>query len=350
MYDRSPVVIKASSGKTVDALIADLSSTDDMRRDAAVARLTVIGERAAQRLLTLAADSAAPSEGRIAAFRALDAIGEPRVLDIALVAIGDNTASVAAAAAGVARSFLHTPKGVDALDRLSETATDRTRPTSVRVAAIQALVALHSSTVQPLLEALQHDPDREVVAAAAGQLTDIPAPTHAAPQALMEAAERDLPDDPVSLRENIAVAGATVPVTALHAIVERVRIREGSESGDVRARWTTARAAAHAALAQRGSRLALYDLRETIESARGPLPVEFMTAVTTIGDATCLEPVAAAYASTTSADQMREDWWHRSLRDAFRAIVEREALTKRHATIKRVEKRFPGITKALAGI
>ena len=58
----------------------------------------------------------------------------------------------------------------------------------------------------------------------------------------------------------------------------------------------TARAAAHFALAQGGSRLALYDLRETIETAKQPLAVKFMAAVTAIGDATCLEPIAAAHA------------------------------------------------------
>jgi HEAT repeat protein len=343
------VVIKSSTGKTVDALIADLSSPDSARRDGAVARLTIIGERASQRLLTLAADSSAAAEARIAAFRALDAIGEPRVLDAALPALRDGTAPVAAAAAGVMRSFLHTPKGVEALDRLSETATDRSRPASVRIAAIQALVTLRSPTVQPLLKALQHDPDRSVVAAAEGTLGDVPPPAHAAPQALIDAAGHELPDDPVGLREHVAAAGGIVPVTALHQIVERVRIREGAERGEARARWMAVRAAAHAALAQRGSRLALYDLRETIESAKAPVAVEFMTALARIGDAGCLEGIAAAYASTSTADATREDWWHRSLRDAFRAIVARDGLTKRHAVVKRIEKRFPGLFAALTG-
>jgi len=100
------------------------------------------------------------------------------------------------------------------------------------------------------------------------------------------------------------------------------------------------------ALSQRGSRLALYDLRETIESAKGPVAVEFMTALAAIGDSSCLEGVAGAYAST-AAGVTRDDWWHRSLRDAFRAIVARDGLTKRHASVKRIEKRYPGLFKAL---
>jgi HEAT repeat protein len=344
------VVIKASAGKTVDALIDDLSSSDSSRRDAAVARLTIIGERASQRLLKLAADAGAAAEGRIAAFRALDAIGEPRAFDAAVAALRDGAAPVAAAAAGVARSFLHTPKGVEALDRLSDTATDRMRPASVRIAAIQALVTLPASTVNPLLDALRHDPDRSIAAAAAGTLGDVPPPAHAAPQALVVAAERELPDDPVGLRESIAAAGGTVPVTVLHRIVERVRIREGAEQGEARARWMAARAAAHAALAHRGSRLALYDLRETIESAKGPVAVDFVTALAAIADASCLEGIAAAYAATAAPEATREDWWHRGLRDAFRAIVARDGLTRRHAIARKIEKRFPGLFAALTGV
>ena len=42
------MVIKASTGRQVDALIADLASPSAITRDGAVARLTVIGERAVQ--------------------------------------------------------------------------------------------------------------------------------------------------------------------------------------------------------------------------------------------------------------------------------------------------------------
>ena len=69
---------------------------------------------------------------------------------------------------------------------------------------------------------------------------------------------------------------------------EREGVGAGGRRGD---EWTTARAAAHVALAQRGSRLALYDLRESLERA-APLPVEFLTALSLIGDASCLEPIA----------------------------------------------------------
>ena len=107
-----------------------------------------------------------------------------------------------------------------------------------------------------------------------------------------------------------------------------------ASSPAVRAEWTAARGAAHAALARHGSRLALYDLREALESADQLLPVEFLTALGAVGDASCLASIAAAYARTGGTPT---DWWHRHLVDAFRAIVSREQITKRHATAKKVK-------------
>ena len=66
------------------------------------------------------------------------------------------------------------------------------------------------------------------------------------------------------------------------------------------------RGAAHKALADRGSRLALYDLKESFESAREALPVDFLGAAAAIGDAACLESVAAAYAR--AMDSGRREW------------------------------------------
>lgn len=286
-------------------------------------------------------------DARVSAFRALGAIGEPRALDPALAALEDNALMVVAAAISVTRAFLHTSKGLDALDRLSDTATDRQRATGIRVAAIEALASFKPETVQPLLRALQHDPDPVVVSAARGTIDHEPRGGHDAAHALLDAAEHQLPDDPMALRAQLAVAAGTIPAPALHKIVEKVRIREGAESGELRAAWTAARAAAHLALAQRGSRLALYDLRETLESAKGPIAPEFASAIGTIGDTTCLEPLAAAYAAAMASAATSEDWWRRGLADAFRRIAEREAVTRRHAVVKRIEKRWPGLFNAL---
>lgn len=342
------MVIKASSGKAVNDLIADLSSDEQTRSDAAIARLIVIGERAAQRLLDLASDHAAKPAARVAAFQALDAIGEPRVFEPAAAALGDDNPSIGVAAATVVRSFLHTRKGIAALDRLSEIAMDVHRPTAVRVAAVQALATLDSATVRPLVTSLAHDIDPAIAEAATGT-PGVSASRHGnASQTLANAADLELPSDPDTLKNAITRAGHNIPVAVLLQIVERVRIREGAESGEVRAQWASVRGRAHTALAQRRSRLAIHDLRETIESAKTPVAIDFLSALMMIGDGPCLEAIAAAYAKAATTAASSEDWWRRSLADAFKAIVAREGITRRHAVARHIDKRWKGLFDVLA--
>lgn len=332
------MVIKASSGKEVDALVADLSSESAIKRDAAVARLTVIGQRAVERLIKLTSNSKASTAARVAAFRALEGIGEPRGLQPALAAFAEPDASVAVAALHAARAFLHSAQGVEALDRFIELALDQRRPVAVRVAAIQALTDLPEVTVRPVLTALKDDPDAEI------RNVLQPLPRRAAVntvQRLEAAAEGTLPGDPEALKSAIARSASGVPLSTLHQIVERIRVHEGTVPRERRVEWMSARAATHLALAQRNSRLALYDLRETIESSRERMPVEFFAAITAIGDTTCLEPIATAYS------RAKDDWSRRQLADAFRAIVGREKLTRRHAVAKKIEKRWPGTWERL---
>jgi len=327
------LVIRASSGKEVDALVADLSSESAIKRDTAVARLTVIGRRAVDRLVKLSSNSKASAAARVAAFRALEGIGEPRALKSALATFAEPDSSIAVAAVNTARVFLHSAQGVDALDRFIEVALDRRRSVTVRVAAIQALADLPEATVQPVLTALRDDPDAEI----RNVLQPLPRRAVVNPvQRLEAAAEGRLPGDPEALKSAIARSAASVPLSTLHQIVERIRLHEGSLPRERRVEWMSTRAATHVALAHRNSRLALYDLRETIESSRERVPVEFFAAVTAIGDTTCLEPIATAYS------RARDDWSRRQLADAFRAIIGREKLTRRHAVAKKIEKRWPG--------
>jgi hypothetical protein len=338
------LVIKASTGKAVDALIADLASDRAVKRETATARLTVIGARAVDRLVTLAASRSAPSAARVAAFRSLEGIADPRALAPALVAFADNDTAIVLAALGVARAFLRSPRGMKALDHVTAVALDRNRPVPVRLAALRALSDLEPATVQPIVAALKTDPHPELAA-----VFDPPPRKGVkdAGQQLADAAAGRLPLDAAVLRRAIARASTDAPISVLHQVVEQVRVREGSEPPARRADWMAVRAAAHAALAGRGSRLALYDLRETIESARGPLAVEFLAAVTAIGDATCLEPLAGAYARAATGGTAPGDWWGRHLAEAFRAIIRREKITRRHAVARKIEKRWPGAFESL---
>jgi HEAT repeat protein len=300
--------IKASSSRTIDTLVGDLSSTSDVVRETAIARLTVIGGRAVERLLTLSQSNAA-AFARLGALRALEAIGDPRALAPSLRTVGDPDPAVATAAIAVARRFLKGASGAQAVDRLTAAALDRRRPEEVRVAALRALRTLEPSTLEPLLKTLAGDP-----------VVDSSARPAASPIA------------------------ADVPLSELLASVETARDRAAALPENRRGKWTAARAAAHLALARRGSRIALYDLREWLDGAGEALPADALAAVSVIGDASCLEPIAKAHTRS------RDERWRRGLLEAFAAIMKRERLTRRHAVIKKlVAKGWTGMAGVAGG-
>lgn len=357
--------IKASSARHIAALLDDLRSDRPVARETAVARLTVIGERAVDRLAALASDSSAPPTARAAALRALDGIGHPRGLDVALPAIRAADADVAIAAVAVLRTLLSGPQGIRALDALTSLALDRARAEAVREQALRALGDVDASTLRPVLETLQTDPSANVraLARAAAKPGD-DAAAGASPW-LDRPDQAVLPDDPDAVRRELLVRAMELPLALLHQTLERLRAREQATTGLARRRWMGVRAAVHVALAARGSRLGVYDLRESLESAVEPLPVEFLSAITDVGDSSCLESIAAAYAAAlpakggsraTGRSRNRrtgrdtgegEEWWRRHLADAFQQIAARERLTRRHALIRKIEKRWPDAFEAL---
>lgn len=316
--------------------MADLASPHAITRDGAVARLTVIGERAVSRLMALVADRGATTEARVAAIHALEGIGDTRAFDPALAALDDPDPAINTAAIGVLQVFLPAARGMEALDRLSATALDRSRDRGVRLAAIRALRDLGPATISPLLDALGGDPDQAIAMAAGLGPAAAADPVHV----LKEAADGILPDTPNVLKLALTESAAQVPPAVLQQVIERVRFREGAETGPIRAEWTALRGAAHSALAQRGSRLALYDLKESLESAREPLPVEFLGAAATIGDASCLECVAAAFTRALEHGVRVDDWWRQRLTDVFRTIATREQVTKRTAAGKKLSSKY----------
>jgi hypothetical protein len=144
-------------------------------------------------------------------------------------------------------------------------------------------------------------------------------------------------DATLDTRRTALKALADAPLTALHRLIDSIRERERDEpSAPDRQEWLVIRGAVHAMLARRDSRVALYDLRETFEAAPAALPVDFLSAMTAIGDASCLEPLARA--STASPG---DEWWRGHLQQAARAIIGREKLTARSAALKRVRAKYP---------
>jgi hypothetical protein len=97
------------------------------------------------------------------------------------------------------------------------------------------------------------------------------------------------------------------------------------------------RAAAHEALAQRHSRVALHDIRESLEHATGPLPQAFLTALEMIADVSCLEALARAWEASDG-----EPSWKHQLQQAALAVMRANKATGRHAAVKRVRVRWPG--------
>ena len=294
------------SGGEVARLLGELRDSDPVRRDAAIARLRIVGARAT-RALTALALSSEPTATRAAALKALEGADDPHAVEAAFALMADTEPRIAAAAIGVLRQFVTREQGTRLLDALTRTALDTSRDGTVRLAALDAVAQLPHHLVAPLLEQ-----------AALGT------PPHAA-------------DEPSALHDWLSTNRDT-PLSDVHALIVRLREHEREEPSDVRReQWTRTRGAAHAVLASRRSTVAVYDLRETFDAATAPLPADFLTAIAAVGDASCLESMARAWAAVPG-----EAWWRTRLADAAGDIMRREKVTGRSAVVKRVRARWPG--------
>src|SRR3972149_10872702 len=112
------MVIKASAATEIRQLVTALGGDDDVRREAARARLSSIGARAVDRLV--AASDTGGGEMKVAVLRALEAVGDRRAVAVARRALGEG-GDVAIAGAAALRGLLnaaHDPTSADALDTL----------------------------------------------------------------------------------------------------------------------------------------------------------------------------------------------------------------------------------------
>jgi HEAT repeat protein len=341
------VVIKRSSAGEIEVLLADLDADDDVRREAASARLAVIGARAVSGLVDLLHRTPS-SRTRVAVLQALESVRDPRALDAAVTCLDIPDAAVAVQAVNVVRRYLASGDGPRAIDRLAAIAVDAAEGQGKRLAAVEALSDMPDRTVQPIWRRLRNDSD-PLVAHRARLALGIEQPDPSPSEVLEAAAAGSLPEDPRLLKAAIASAGGEAPLPTLHRVVEVLRRceHEAGERSRV-ADWRGARAALHQELAGRGSSVALYDLRETLEQATAPLPVEFLTALAAIGNRTCLDAIAEAYVQAPHGSGA-QDWWRAHLAGAFREIVRREGLTERHGALKHVRSKWPEAARALLG-
>ena len=308
MNGRSKTIPPGGPSSRLGELIADLARAEATRRDAAVARLRVMGVRVLPHLAILL-ESRAPSGARAAALSVLEGFDDPRAVALACAALQELDADVALAAISVLRGWLTREAGTQVLEAITAAALDKRRDGAVRLAALDALSELPPELVAPVRE-----------------------------RAPVDGGDRPALDDPATLGAWLAEHGATAPFSALHAAVAGARDREQADAaGRRRDEWTRMRGAAHLALAQRGSRVAVYDLRESFDRARTPLPADFLAAAGRIGDESCLEPMARAWAGAAA-----EPWWRSRLMETSSDIVARLKLTGRNAIMKRLRAKWPG--------
>ena len=330
--------IKPSAAPEILPLIEALRGSDEARRETAVARLAVMGSRAVERLVTTYHDVPDRST-RIAVLRVLESAADRRALAVARHAVSEG-GDVALAGTAVLRSLLDSPQGqvgAEALDTLMDVALTRSVERPTRIAACDALEGAPADVRRRVIAALQSDPDLEVTSKSGASRAGHP----------IEAVWRDaldgrFPENAGVIRRTIAARAGTAPLTTLQKLVDVLRAHEGATADPLaRMEWQSVRGTLHQALARRGSRVALYDLRESLASASSPLPVSFLAAVHELGDGSCLEPLALAY---TRVD---DGWWRQQIGSAFRAIVKREKITRRHAVMKRIAARWPEAAFAL---
>jgi hypothetical protein len=335
------VPIRPSSAAEIRRLIDALGGADDVRRDSAVARLAVIGPRAVEHLLQ-DYPKALTARARAGMLHALEAAGDPRAVPLARATLdtASSPTEVIGAAIAVLRAFLGAVQPAvarDALDALVAVALDKSRPAEVRTDAMRDLPP---TVLEGMQQTLANDADTLVRERLASP------PEQPGQPALVwrDAVDGRLPPSPAMLKSAVTAFGRAARLLELQHVVDAIRLHETHETDPGRrAEWRAVRGAVHQALAARGSTLALYDLRDSLLEP-GRLPVGFLAALEEVGDATCLEPLAAAYdASSRSGDA----WWREHVSTAFRAIVRREGLTRRHAAVKRALARWPEATAEL---
>lgn len=332
------MAIKPSAASDIRVLTAALASADEVTRESAIARLAILGPPAVDRVV--AAYGQADRRTRMAILRVLEAIGDPRSASVARQALGEG-GDVAVAATSALRALLESRESsaaTAAFDLLVETAMDGAAERRVRLAAFDALGDLPGQVRERVAVALREDADPGIQSG----VSDSPREGAAADTLWRDAGEGVLGDDPAALRDALTTRGAATALGVLQKMIDAVRTREGQAApGREREGWRAVRGALHQALALRGSTVAVYDLRETVDTATEPLPTTFLSALHVVGDGSCLEPIAAAYSA--HADER----WRQQLAAAFEAIIKREKLTPRSPAVKRIATRWPEAAAAL---
>ena len=330
------------STPTIAMLVHDVIAGAPVAREAAVARLAIAGARAEAAVLQ--ALPLAEPRAQATLLGVLERLATPRALSAALDYLASPDTTVAAAAVSAVRAHLgsgETDAATRALDALVAVSLDLSRPEAARLAAIDALADLGDAGLAPVRGRLRADASPRI-RRAAGEGIGTTATGAGAAASRLEALANDPGHDPAIIQQVLADAGAATTLATLHELVLALGHRERAATSDAdRAGWSVALGAAHHALASRGSRLALYDLRDAIARTPADRLGEFLAAAEVVGDAHLLEPLARAWTAGGGAEV------HRRIERAFAAILTRERLTRRHAAVKVVIELWPDAAATL---
>jgi hypothetical protein len=346
------VPIVPSRTKRIQELLERLASGGAAERDSAVAGLTLLGTRVVEPLRAVLPGLARAA--RLAAVEVLDRIDAPSALVPLLDLLADEDETVAGRAMealggrsdpraakalaavlagpapaarrrGAAQALVRLQAAglVEALDPLAARLLDEREDAALRLAILDALRAqdppLAPSTLRPLLRRLAASADLQLAA-------------HARSSASAPVSLERLVDElvaPGRSAEAVARATADLAVRGAPAIpVLRQALERLGSPGRADAPSLRARAAIHGALAALDSRVALYDLRETL--ATRPLAVmpALLRSAGRIGDGSLVPLLARAVAEKAAPLE--------ACAEALAAIVAREKLRRTSAACRSV--------------
>ena len=234
--------IRPSAAAEIRQLVDALGATENVKREAAIARLAVLGPRAVDHLLRVYPTTAA-LETRLGILRALESSADARVGALAAATLSDPSPPLVSAAISVLRSLLGSADSKtarDALDALVAVVVDRSRQTDCRLAAFDALRELPSSTLDPIRRTLSADPDAEL----RQRVGHAPAVVAENPDASVwtTAVEGRLPSSPELLKTALGREASGAKLIHLQRLVDQVRAQESRE-GDAgrREAWRVVR-------------------------------------------------------------------------------------------------------------
>ena len=344
-------IVPSRSARTQE-LLGRLASARAAERDSAIAGLALLGTRvllpldaflpAASPAARLAAlevleriedEAALPAILRLVrdadegvALRAVEAAGErpdQRSVEVLAALLSEPGPAGRRQAAARALGRMQAGGFVEALEPLAERLLDEREEPGLRAAILDALLTLEPPlaprTLRPLLRRLASSSEPELsfrARSTAGEaLEDRLAQELTSPGLSAEAAARTT--------AALARRGATA-IPALQRALDRLGpLRPGADPPSLRAR-----AALHEALAALGSRVALFDLRESIAAhPRAAMPA-LLRAASRIGDAS----LAPALARAVAEDEALLD----ACAGTLAAIVTRQRLRRTSAALKSV--------------